>query len=354
MYLRDSSNSAYSQRKIALPERLVWTKSHTSGEERQILSNPVAIGSTVYVVSADGFLRAFEEQTGKEFWRLRLQDQFACNGLCANGSMLFYRFLITTVACSLNSPEVKWAKVTPQAPQAGPLTAASQRLFFGANNQNVYAVNDSNGEISWKSELVGGSSDKEPPCVVGNRLYQITSGMDHFTHVYSLDVKSGRSIWEKQTDLTDFHSNVAFNKNHLFYSSGSVLYSLEASDGRTLWSVSAGDQLTVRSLLVKSDAVVTASNKSDNSWQIGSYDLINGQPGSLHIIGSGLVTTPIIGSGNMAFFGTDTNEIQVVDVQRGTVVKTLRTGDGNPENLALDGDYLFVTTSDGRLLCFGP
>ncbi|ART78760.1 outer membrane protein assembly factor BamB [Oceanisphaera avium] len=125
--------------------------------------SPVVEGERIFAASRDGVLAAFDKDTGKRQWQLRI-DKLAIND-------------------NQRSPRI-----------AGGLTAAYGNLYFGSENGVVYAVSQAEGELLW-AKTVAGEVLAAPAVDEGKVVVHTSSG-----HLVALNSSSGEQEWQLRNE----------------------------------------------------------------------------------------------------------------------------------------------------------
>jgi outer membrane protein assembly factor BamB len=107
--------------------------------------------------------------------------------------------------------------------------------YFGAMDQNVYAVDARNGEEIWRFRTNGVILDSTP--VIANNVVYIGSYDGYF---YAIDSKLGKEIWKFKTG--DLISTEASYDNGIVYfgSLDGFIYALSGETGKEIWRFRTG------------------------------------------------------------------------------------------------------------------
>ena len=147
-----------------LKAKTLWSGSIGKGVgEYYSQLSPVVDGDRLFAASRDGVLAAFDKETGKRQWQLRL-DKLAINE-------------------QQRSPRI-----------AGGLTAAYGNLYFGSENGIVYAVAQADGELLW-SQTVAGEVLAAPAVDEGKVVVHTSAG-----NLIALDSTTGVQQWQLRNE----------------------------------------------------------------------------------------------------------------------------------------------------------
>ena len=114
-------------------------------------------------------------------------------------------------------------------PLVGEPALYRHRVYFGAYDKRVYALDQSNGKTVWSTQL--GALIESPPVVADGRVYMT----DLAGNVRALDADSGKVLWTFHASGAIKHGP-ALDNGHVFFGDyAGVMYSLRASDGHLAW-----------------------------------------------------------------------------------------------------------------------
>lgn len=133
-------------------------------------------------------------------------------------------------ALDTSNGQVVWSYSTN-----GPLvnTAAYDdgKVFFGSTDNYVYALNASNGNLIWRFKT--GSTIRNAPVVAENKVFIGSSD----GYMYAIDSDTGNLIWSYSTGAPIYDSAAYDNGKVFFGSLNSHGYGLNASNGNLAWDI---------------------------------------------------------------------------------------------------------------------
>lgn len=218
-----------------------------------IRSTPVVAGGRLFIGSLDGHVYAFDPRTGRELWRFRAAAAVDGSPAVRGGTVYVTDHASTLYALDAAAGGLRWTVRTgPDLPfpwgfESGDLYASSPtiadgRVYFGAGDGRVYAVDAETGAVEWRART--GGRVRSTPAVNGGRVY--VGSADGV--VYALDAASGAPVWRHETEGTgldsgDFgydrrtiQSSPAVSGGRLFVGArDGHLYALDAATGERLW-----------------------------------------------------------------------------------------------------------------------
>ena len=279
---------------------------------------------------------------------------------------------------SRNPGELIWRYQTSDNVESPPAISGNT-VYFGSNDNHVYALNKTDGSLVWKYPT-GDDIRWSGPTIHGDTLY-IGSGDNH---LYALNTSDGTRKWRYQTghDLTRQIPTVSDGVVY-FGSDDNHLYAVNTSDGTRKWRYQTGDHVyaappaLVNGVIYfgSQDNYLYALDASDGSleWRyqtggnigsspavmngvvyIGSNDnhlhAVNASNGNLiwkYQTGGGIDSRPVVANG-IVYFGSGDHHFYAVNVSDGTLKWRYETGDGISRSTAAlsDGVVYFCSYDD--------
>jgi outer membrane protein assembly factor BamB len=231
------------------------------------------------------------------------------------------------------------------------IEASSDVIFITANNSYVFALNKKNGDLIWKTKIMGAT--RGPILNDNNRsIYVLTNE----NRVYSLDYKTGNVLWLTQaieTRLKDISSpsGLITNDNFLLLNPNGDINFFNKKNGFNIKTINKGDTDGAAHGLPSDILAVPGSDKF--------VVLYNGTISSVSSDGRALWTHPIRAS--MKIVVTKTN---VLAVDNNDVIYSIDIGTGkilwqNKINnkirgLAWHRENIFVFVKKGSVLTLDP
>lgn len=150
--------------KNTLNTKARWSKSVGGGVgDFYSQLSPVVEGDRIFAASRDGVLIAYDKDSGKQHWKVRL-DKLDVNK-------------------KQRSPRI-----------SGGLTAAYGNLYFGSENALVYAVSQEDGEVLW-TKSVPGEVLAAPVVDEGKVVVHTSAG-----NLVALDARDGEQVWQLRNE----------------------------------------------------------------------------------------------------------------------------------------------------------
>jgi outer membrane protein assembly factor BamB len=279
------------------PLRKAWDSSAGKGSDAysRLTASPVVGDGRIYTVDSQAHVYAFDAATGREVWDKRLAPK--------NGTDL------PTLWGMLGKPNT----IEPTSGMGGGIAFDGGKVFVTSGFGVVYAMDAKTGEKVWGQDI--GVPIVNAPVVNGGRVFFST----HDNHFYCLAETDGRQLWTHQgiPESAGVLSSTSVAVSGEFvivpYSSGE-LYALRVQNGTVAWSD-----------VLSHSGQVTALSELDD---------IAGRP----VIDRDLVFA-ISHSGVMAAISLSSGDrVWSRDV-------------GGTQTPLVAGDWVYVVTDDGKLLC---
>ncbi|RDD62490.1 PQQ-like beta-propeller repeat protein [Ferruginivarius sediminum] len=234
---------------LSLPEnpREAWRADvgESSGDDQQILAQPIVVSGRVYTMDATATVSAFSAEDGERLWRRDV------------------------------SPE------DDEGVFGGGLAYDQGRLFVTTGYGTVVALDPSNGEEIWRQRV--GAPMRAGPAARDGRVFAVTV----INQTVALSADDGRELWrhqgiEEQSGLLGSATPAATDSAVIVaYSSGEILALLN-DNGRVLWNDSlagitrtdpVADMADIRGMPVVDRGLVYAAS---NSGRMAAIDLRRG------------------------------------------------------------------------------
>jgi outer membrane protein assembly factor BamB len=183
-------------------------------------------------------------------------------------------------------------------------------LYFGSNDDNVYAVTQATGAIKW--QFTTGGSVYSAPAVVGGVVYAGSSD----GKVYALKASTGALMWSHATAGSILWSSPAVANGMVYIgSTASVVYALKTSTGAQVWAhTTAG---AIYSSPAVSGGVVYVGSYDDDT--LYALDAATGATRWTYVTGSAVFSSPSVHSGAV-YFGSDDGKFYAINARTGALL----------------------------------
>ena len=244
------------------PYRLIW---HYT--ERPLLEfPPVYAEGKLFFVNNNGYAYALDANTGKVLWERRI-------GILNASSPAFYKhrlYIVNLVPGHILKLDARtgktiWKHTLPGRAESSPLVIDGT-VYFGCENDQLFALNTRNGHPRWATTL--GGPVKSAPAFHDGTIFV----GDYGGYMNAVNAKTGTIKWQTASlgqgfgTSGEFYSTpaVAFGRVYAGNNDDRV-YSFDEKTGEIAWSFSTGGY-------VYSGPAVANSARTPPTVYIGSFD----------------------------------------------------------------------------------
>ena len=328
-----------------------------------IVTSPVIADGVVYIGSLSGHLYAIDTQTGREKWNFKSRMPIASSVAVGGGLVYFVSSAGSLVALNVVDGQPKWVfafdterkfearnlhgypPASQTIPDAWDVYTSSpalvgDKVYFGAGDGNVYAVDAHSGVLQWKYQT--GDVVHASPAVANGTVY--IGSFDG--NLYALDAVSGQPKWVfKGGQDPSIHNQVGFQSSPAVVDGvvyvgcrDAHVYAIDAATGRKKWDYPTSKSW-VNSTPAVRDGIVYAAT-SDSSRFIA----LDAKTGRLrfNFDAKAYVFSSAALAGGLAYFGSHNGKVYAVDAATGASAWTFQT-DASQKNASS------VLNADGSL-----
>jgi outer membrane protein assembly factor BamB len=328
-----------------------------------IVTSPAVADGVVYIAALDGHLYAIDQETGKEKWNFKSRMPINSSPAVSGDTVYFVSSAGSLAALDVKNGQPKWTYAIeyerkfeaknlhgyPSAAQTIPdawdiytssPTVANGKVFFGAGDGNVYAVDAQTGTLQWKfptKDVVHAS-----PAVVNNIVY--IGSWD--SYLYAIDADTGREKWSfKSGEDNTIHNQVGFQSSPAVVD-GTVyvgcrdahVYALDALTGRKKWDYPTSKSWVIGTPAVRDGLVYVGTSDSSR------FMALDAKTGRLRFnfkAGAFIFSSAAL-AGDLAYFGSHNGWLYAVDAKTGKLAWNFQTD-------AAKQDPMKLLNSDGGL-----
>jgi len=249
----------------------------------------------------------------------------------ANGMVYFGAQDDKVYALNASTGALLWSYTTGGQVNSSP-AVANGVVYIGSNY--LYALNASTGALLWR---YAGSFENASPAVANGVVY-IGSLNDN---VYALNASTGALLWSYHTNGDIFYSSPAVANGVVYVGSDDHnVYALNAGTGALLWSYTTG------SFVYSSPAV------ANGVVYVGSYDdnvyALNASTGALlwsYPTGSNIFSSPAVANG-VVYVGSLDQSIYALNASTGALLWSYRTNGLISSSPAVANGVVYVGSDD--------
>jgi outer membrane protein assembly factor BamB/tRNA A-37 threonylcarbamoyl transferase component Bud32 len=213
-------------------------------------------------------------------------------------------------------------------------------VYIGAYDNNLYALQASDGAFKWKFATEGGIA-ATPAIDLDNQIVIVGS---EDSVVYAIDMRTGRIVWTIMTERPVRCSACVAHGHVFFGSDDGKLYAAKSSNGRVIWKHDAGGPVRSRPW-VTDEFIIFGSE----TGEVIGLDL-GGAPKWRFRARRGVTSSPVVHDG-VAFLGSSDWHVYAVDIKTGYSIWRYRTQKPVWSSPAIDPALkaLFIGSVDGNL-----
>lgn len=250
---------------------------------------------------------------------------------------------------------------------------ADGRVYFGSYDGNFYAVNAATGALAWKfategerrfsgTHLHGAEPATEvmpDPFDVFLSSPAIASGIVYFGsgdgNIYALDAASGALRWKFHTGNV-VHASPAIAQGILYVGSwDSYFYALDAASGKEVWRFKTGvdpginNQVGISSSAVVADGMVYFGCRDSHLYALDAAT--GAKRWAYPTDGNWVVSSPAVRDGAVYFGTSDSGLVEALDAKSGAYIFSLDFKHWPFfSSPSLAGDFLYIGSYTGKVL----
>nr|WP_067059000.1 PQQ-binding-like beta-propeller repeat protein [Mucilaginibacter sp. L294] len=245
--------------------------------------------------------------------------------------------LFTILLLSLISFSIACKK--DSTPTPNPDAPGNYTVYFGAQDNNFYALNGTDGTQIWKYESTGNFSYSTP--IIENGVIY-TTNTDH--NLYALNAKTGALKWKFASNFTTISSPAIANGIVYFGSDDHNVYAVDAITGSLKWKYTTGYNVDSSPLVLNGVVYIGSSD--------GYLYALDATSGSLkwdYNTGGPIVKSNPEVSNGVVFIGSRNGLLSAVDVNNGELKWSFNTNGISLEHAVItanNGVIYFASWSD--------
>jgi len=219
-------------------------KKKEAGHKNMELHSTLAVQDSVLIIArryGDDTLFGYNLTAGKIFWHINAGD-IDSEPLISDNEIIVTALYKHIDKYQLMSGERIWKTDLPKQIHSSP-ASDGKLIFFGCDDNQVYAINDDNGEIVWKFATNG--AVQGAGAVLDSTVF-IGSTDDFF---YALDARDGKLRWKFETGGQILNSPALVKSAVIFGSTDEKLYCLNPENGTLRWTFHAGSVISTTPLI---------------------------------------------------------------------------------------------------------
>lgn len=238
---------------------------------------------------------------------------------------------------SVEGPRLVWSFRCEDEIRSSP-TVENGRVYVGAYDYNLYAVNTTDGEFIWKYATDGGIVSK-PSIADGQIIFGSEDG-----RLYIVNEGTGKLSWTYPVE-GPIRSSPAVSDGYVFFGSDDgFLYMVNLATNRLAWRFEAGAPIR-SSPVVANDLVFFGTDEGD------FFSLsLDGQIKWRAKAKRPIMCMPLITKGTVFYTSLD-GMLYSIDARSGWVIWRYRMGKGSVSTPCIADNFLIVGSADGFIHC---
>ncbi|HEX2980170.1 MAG TPA: serine/threonine-protein kinase [Anaerolineaceae bacterium] len=211
-------------------------------------------------------------------------------------------------------------------------------VYIGSYDNNLYALNGSNGDFLWKYATDGGVVST--PAVHENVVF--IGSEDQRLHAIS--AKTGKVVWTYYTK-GPIRSSPRLAEGHVFIGSDDgSLHAVNIVSSRCIWKVEANAPIRSTPAVAneqvffgcESGDLFCVNFRGENKWRFNTK--------------RGITSSPLVYQGSV-YFGSLDSQLYALDAKSGWVIWRFRMGKGTISSPTRIDNLLFIGSADGNIYC---
>lgn len=337
----------------------LWSRDIGDGSSRKgrVVSSPVVAGGKIFVMDGENQIGAYDANTGELIWRHKVAVEAA--GRTREGRKSIFERVTNPLSFGDSGG-------TDEESVGGGIAAADGKIFVSSGLGVIEALDAQTGQSAWKKRL--GTPLHSAPTVSNGRLFVVSDDNE----LFAINSSNGEVLWTYQgivesARMLTAPSPAVFEDVVIAPFASGELVALRVQNGVVLWqdALSSSGRLTPLSSLndiasgpVIADGYVIATAQSG---VISAFDLRNGQRVWTQPAGS--LGYPWV-AGDFVYTVTTGGEVACLSKTSGAVVWTqqlqaFKNEKKRKERIAwagpiLVGNFLMTASSRGRMVELNP
>jgi outer membrane protein assembly factor BamB/tRNA A-37 threonylcarbamoyl transferase component Bud32 len=209
-------------------------------------------------------------------------------------------------------------------------------IYTGCYDNNLYALNATNGEFQWKYATDGGIVTK--PAVFEGNIY--FGSEDHRLHVVS--ARSGKVLWTYYAD-DPIRSSPRIAENHAFFGSDDkYLHAVNLGTGRLSWRFASAAEIRSSPFVV--DELVYFGCESGDFYAV----TFRGEMKWRFAAKRGITSSPLV-QDNVVYFTSMDSYLYALDSKTGWSIWRFKLDKGSVASPAFAEGIIFCGSADGNI-----
>ena len=211
-------------------------------------------------------------------------------------------------------------------------------LYIGCYDNNLYALNATDGKFQWKYPADGGIVSR--PLVYENNIFFCSE--DQRLHV--IGARTGKLLWTYYTD-GKIYSSPRISDGHIFFGSDDQdLHAVNVNSGRAVWKFSTDGP--IHSTPLVANEMIYFGTEAGSFYGLDFRGVLKWRFQAKR----GMTSSPVH-KGQAVYTASLDGTLYALDAQSGWAIWKFRLGKGTVSSPALADDFIFIGAADGFVYC---
>jgi hypothetical protein len=230
----------FTTEKVQAPLGVVWKHSTSVYSERGGNRSGPVISEGMAFFASKNRMYCVDQATGELKWRAPEGDpndpkipQITATPVVANGFVYTPDANGIMTAYTVDEGQPAWQFKTGGAIYSSPILVGNT-LYFGSDDDFLYALNAQSGDLVWKSNERGkpmplSDDAKASPCYYNGVVYINSSDMK----LWAFQADTGRLIWQSRVGAPSIDISPVANNGRVYLAAGSTMYQFRLRGGQS-------------------------------------------------------------------------------------------------------------------------
>lgn len=275
----------------------------------------------------------------KPLWTFKCEDEIRQKAAVANGMVLVGAYDNNLYALNQEDGEFVWKFPATDSVGGSIPYVYGDDVYIGSADKNLYAIQIKTGHQNWAFEA-GGAIYSSPVVRFDHAFFGSDDG-----HFYAVDINRGRQRW-KTNVFASVRCTPYVGDDHIYLGQeGSYIYCLELASGKSVWY--AQTKRPVLSSPAVADEIVFAGSMDG---QVYALDASSGYVIWRFRARRPIISSPVVHKG-VVYIGSSDGNLYAIDMESGRQLWAYETqGQVNSSPAVWENNVYFGST-DGSVYC---
>ena len=324
----------------ALKETLVQLKESFSAPTAAPTTVPVGTSSAGTLAPTDTALPIVDVVV-QPIWTFKWEDEIRQKAAVSGGMVFVGAYDNNLYAVNASNGEFVWKHPAEDSVGGSVPFVYEEHIFIGSADKNLYCIQMKNGHLNWKFKA-GGAIYSSPVVKFDHVFFGSDDG-----YFYAINSNHGRSAWK--TNAYGAVRGTPFVDDEFIYfgTEGGYIYCLELASGKTKWQAQAKRSIT------------SSPTVADEIVFVGSMDatVYAFDAGSGYVIWRFRARRPIISSPivhkDTVYIGSSDGSLYAIDMESGRQQWSFETEGQVNSSPAVWDDAVYFGSTDGNVYSLG-